>query len=183
MDRKHKILSNETVFSTPWFDVKAKCYHGSQDPYYILKLLDYVSIIAITKDGQILLVEQYRPVVEDNTLELPSGHVEEGESPEEAACRELLEETGYKANKVRLLGTLIPDTGRLGNKMWCYFAPDVVKVYDCPTEADIKLVKCSIKTLMLWIKQGKINHALNIATVHMGIDQEEFARYLSNDKI
>jgi ADP-ribose pyrophosphatase len=141
MVRENRIVSNETVFSTPWFDVKAKCYHGSQDPYYVLKLLDYVSILAITNDGQILLVEQYRPVVEGNTLELPSGHVEEGESPEEAAHRELLEETGYKANEVKLLGTLIPDTGRLGNKMWCYFAPNVVKVNDCSTEENIKLVK------------------------------------------
>ena len=87
-----------------------------------LQTKDYVSVVAVTEDGRLLLVRQFRPAVGRMTLELPSGHVEPGETPEQAARKELLEETGYLADTFTLLGNLSPDTGRLGNRMWCFFA-------------------------------------------------------------
>jgi 8-oxo-dGTP pyrophosphatase MutT (NUDIX family) len=58
----------------------------------------------------------------ETTLELPSGHVEPTQTPEEAARTELLEETGHEAERFELVGDFSPDTGRLGNRMWCFFA-------------------------------------------------------------
>ena len=66
-------------------------------PFYMLELPDYVSVIALTPARELLLVRQHRPVVGRETLELPSGHVDPGERPEDAARRELLEETGFDA--------------------------------------------------------------------------------------
>src|SRR5439155_1518885 len=66
-----------------------------------------------------------RPVMGHVVVELPSGHVDPGETPEQAARRELKEETGMIATEMELLGVLAPDVGRLTNRMWCYFAPDV----------------------------------------------------------
>ena len=167
-----KIIKRETVFSTPWFNIEAKTINGSESPYYALTLLDYVSILAITNEGQVLLVRQYRPVVEVETLELPSGHVGKGETPEEAARRELMEETGYEAHDIELLGTLIPDTGRLGNKLWCFFASSVTERRDLAVEEGIELTKCTISELMNLIKEGKFNHALNIAVLALAVQRK-----------
>ena len=112
------------VFETKWFTVVEEP-QASGDPFYMLELPDYVSVIALTPARELLFVRQHRPVVGRETLELPSGHVDPGERPEDAARRELLEETGFDAPKLELLGTLVPDVGRLANRMWCYFAADV----------------------------------------------------------
>jgi len=110
-------------------------------------------------------VRQFRPVVEEITLELPSGCVDEGETPEITARRELLEETGYEVQEIELLGVMNPDVGRLGNKLWCYFSPNVKQIYPKPQEIDITLVRCSTSELSKLIQDGKLNHALNIAVI------------------
>src|SRR5262245_6274253 len=115
-------MERHVVYTTPWFDLVAKSTDGGSSPHYSIATKDYVSIVALTADGRLLLVRQYRPAVEQVTLELPCGHVEPGETPEEAARKELLEETGYVADQFELLGEFSPDTGRLSNRLWCFFA-------------------------------------------------------------
>ena len=164
-----KIIKSATVFSTPWFNIEEKTINGLESPYFALTLLDYVSILALTNENQVLLVRQFRPAVEEDTLELPSGHVEEGETPEEAARRELLEETGYEAKRLKLLGILNPDVGRLSNKLWCFFAPSVSKRKDVAVEDGIELCWSSIDQLMNLIHEGNFNHALNIAVLFLAM--------------
>ena len=110
--------SRQEVYSTKWFRLVA-APQPDGEPYYMLELPDYVSVVALTPARELVMVRQYRPVVLRHTLELPSGHVERNEGPEEAARRELLEETGFEAGRLDLLGTLVPDVGRLANRMWC----------------------------------------------------------------
>jgi ADP-ribose pyrophosphatase len=117
-------MHERVEFSTPWFEIVAKQFENDDAPHYSLRTKDYVSVVALTSDDRLVLVRQFRPAVGRMTLELPSGHVEEGETPEHAARRELLEETGHEAENFQLLGNLSPDTGRLANRMWCFFAPD-----------------------------------------------------------
>ncbi len=78
--------------------------------------------VAITPQNQILLVRQFRVAAAGVTLELPAGHVDPGETPEQAARRELLEETGYEAPTFELLGALSPSVARFTNRMWCFLA-------------------------------------------------------------
>ena len=115
-------MDDKVVFSVPWFDILERPVEGSPSPYYVLQTSDYVSVLAATKEGSLLLVRQYRPAVGEETLELPSGHVENGELPEAAARRELRKKRATRPQSFELLGTLAPDTGRLGNKLWCYYA-------------------------------------------------------------
>lgn len=123
-------MDDQVVYSTPWFDLVAKYSRVDRDPHYLIRTSDYVVIVAMTINNEFILVRQYRPVVGAVTLELPAGHVDPGESPEQAARKELLEETGHVAGACELLGDLSPDPGRLGNRLWCFFAPDATPTRD-----------------------------------------------------
>lgn len=112
----------ETVFATPWFQVLAERASDGGQPHYVIQGIDFVVIVAITPKRQILLVHQYRVAVAAVTLELPAGHIDPGETPEESARRELLEETGYAAETFELLAPLSPSVARFTNRMWCFLA-------------------------------------------------------------
>lgn len=121
------ITSKQSVFKTRWFDLVAKTVEPAAPPHYALETLDFVSTLAVTESGDYVLVRQFRPAVENVTLELPSGHREPEQTPEEAARTELLEETGFVADRLVSVGMIHPDTGRMGNRMWCFFAPAVLR--------------------------------------------------------
>ncbi len=156
--------SSKVVFSTSWFDVIAKSVGSDPEPFYHLEMPDYVSVVATTPTGEILLVRQYRPAADKYTIELPSGHVEAGESPEVAARRELLEETGYRAGSIEFLGCLVPDTGRLGNRLWAYAAVDAERVSEV-REKGLALVSCTPNELKMHIAESRFDHALHIAVL------------------
>lgn len=118
---RHPTPTQETVFTTKWFSIAAKTPKGGGDPHYVLQTNDFVAMVAVDLKGRLLLVRQFRAAAEQVTLELPSGHVEEGETPEEAARKELLEETGHVADEFELVGKLSPCIGRYQNRAWCYF--------------------------------------------------------------
>lgn len=114
--------SKKIVLATNWFEIEEKRLALHPAPYFVLNCADYASIVALTDDDQLVLVRQFRPAIEEYTLELPSGHVEPGETAFSAVVRELSEETGYVADSIEEMGVLRPDTGRLSNRLHCFFA-------------------------------------------------------------
>ena len=170
------ITQRSTVYETNWFSLVAKTVNGEQHPFYSLETLDYVTVLAVTQQQHVLLVRQYRPAVERYTLELPSGHVDPGETPEDSARRELLEETGYQADTVEHLGTLIPDSGQLANRLWCYFAGNVQRVTPAPElEAGITLITCTLAELESYIAHSQFDHALHLAVILLALSQRKLA--------
>ena len=120
-----KTPPGEIVFHTPWFQVLSRKIAGDSQPHYCIQTSDFVVIVALDVQDRLLLVRQFRAAANQITLELPAGHIEPGETPEEAARKELCEETGYEAEKLELLGKHSPSTARFTNLMWIYFAPNV----------------------------------------------------------
>lgn len=116
--------TDQVVFSTKWFQILTRPIPGSKDPHYVFAMTDFVTVVALTTDRKLILVRQYRPAAGRMTLELPSGHVEKGETPEIAARKELLEETGFIADKFEFLSVISPAIGRFSNLMHCFFAAD-----------------------------------------------------------
>jgi len=159
-----KPLRTETAFHTPWFELVAKTMREGEPPFYSLKLPDYAAIVALTDERKVLTVRQYRPALERYTLELPSGLVDAGEQTAESAARELLEETGYRAASVELLGPLFPDNGRLGNRIWNCFAEGVVKAGVEP-EAGIEVQAYDIAELLQMTAEGTFDHSLHVAAL------------------
>ncbi|HEX3879941.1 MAG TPA: NUDIX hydrolase [Bryobacteraceae bacterium] len=158
-----KPIRSESVFSTPWFDVVAKTMRDGELPYYSLRMPDYTAVLALTAEGRVVAVRQYRPALETYTLELPSGLVDPGESPAGAARRELFEETGYRASELQLIGEMSTDVGRLSNRIWSYFACGVRKDEAAQPEAGIEAVTLSIEELREMLIGGQFNHALHVA--------------------
>lgn len=131
---------DKRVFETRWFTVLSREVPGSQHPHYVVDSPDFVSIIALDDVGRLLLVRQFRQGVQAVTLELPSGHVEPGETPEETARKELLEETGYVAEKFELIADLSPSTARFNNRIWCFLARNARPQPQAEIEKGLELV-------------------------------------------
>jgi 8-oxo-dGTP pyrophosphatase MutT (NUDIX family) len=162
------MVERSIVFDTPWCRlVEQKLSDGN--PYYMLDVPDYVTVIARTAERNIVLVQQHRPVVGRDSVEFPSGHVDPGESPEAAGRRELLEETGMVARSMELLGVVVPDIGRLTNRMWCYFASDVTPATPHEAEAGITVLLATEHDTLAMATDGRIEHALNIAALFLAL--------------
>jgi ADP-ribose pyrophosphatase len=129
-------------------------------------MTDYVTVVAVSTARELVLVRQFRPAVERFTLELPSGHVDPGERPEESAQRELREETGFAGGHLELTGVLAPDTGRLGNRLWCFLATDVGRAPGVTaTESGIDCICEPVTGIPALIANSRLDHALNIAAL------------------
>lgn len=178
-----EIINKKTAFHTPWFDLISKTVHDPNDAnsideeYYSISAKDYVTIVALTTNNELIIVKQFRPAVEDYTLELPAGYVEDNETPLEASKRELYEETGYICNNVELLGDLHPDTGRLANRQWCFFAKNVSlnKAGMENAEKGITRLLIPMDELKNYILSSKFNHALHLAAIHLALINNKIA--------
>ena len=130
--RKWKVLSTEYLIRRPWLTARRDVVQlpdGRVNPeYYILEYPDWVNVIAITKDGQVVLERQYRHGLGKTCYELPCGVIEAGETPLEAAKRELLEETGYAGGTWKHWMTLSPNPSTSTNLTHSFLAIGVEKV-------------------------------------------------------
>lgn len=162
-------LKTEVAFSTPWFDLLAKTMKPGEAPYYSLRLPDYTAVVAVTEERRVLAVRQYRPAVERYTIELPAGLVDPGETPAEAARRELLEETGYQVGGLEVLGPMSPDTGRLENRIWTCVATGVRPVEGRVPESEIEVLSYSPRELARAMAEGEFDHALHLAVLMLAV--------------
>jgi 8-oxo-dGTP pyrophosphatase MutT (NUDIX family) len=106
-------------------------------PYHVIEIADWVNVVALSHSGHIILVEQYRHAVQRTMLEIPAGHVDPRETPEAAARRELIEETGYGGGTWHRLGSLHPAASRFTNRVHSFLAIGVTRQAEpAPEEAE-----------------------------------------------
>lgn len=98
-----KVLSSEYLFRRPWLTARRDVCQlpdgRINDEYYVLEYPTWINVVAVTRDGEMVLVRQYRHGLGRTCFEIVAGCVEEGEDPMDAAKRELLEETGYSGGE------------------------------------------------------------------------------------
>jgi ADP-ribose pyrophosphatase len=125
MDEPH-VVGRNTVFETPWIRLvdRSVLYPGemASRSFCIVENPDFVTVLPITREGEIVLVHQWRPGVERTLAEFVGGGIDGDESPLAAAHRELLEETGLRTEKMIYLGAAAPDPTRLSSQAHLFVA-------------------------------------------------------------
>lgn len=120
---EEKPLTEETAWTGRIFSVSrlhVELPDGREAVRDVVRHPGAVAVVALTDDGRICLVRQYRTAIDRVTVEIPAGKLDPGEDPLECAHRELLEETGYKAQKMAYLTTIATSAG---------FADEVIHLY------------------------------------------------------
>ena len=137
--------------------------------FYILESTEWVNIIPLTPDNEVVMVKQYRHGIRAATLELPGGLVDPGNTPEQAAVRELLEETGYRPEEVQLLGSYHPQPAIMNNRCYSYLTRGVHPEQDQLLDQgeDIEVVLVPLKEIPEKIRTGEITHALVITAFYL----------------
>ncbi|MDO5707766.1 MAG: NUDIX hydrolase [Andreesenia angusta] len=125
---REKVMSSEIKYRGKILNLRIdeiETKNGKKSKREIIEHKDAVAILAINEEEEIILVRQYRIAVDDAILELPAGLIEDGESEEAAARRELREETGYTANRMEKMHTFYSSAGFSNEKIHIFFASDL----------------------------------------------------------
>jgi 8-oxo-dGTP pyrophosphatase MutT (NUDIX family) len=158
----------ETSYFRPRFRIdKCELGNGNILDATILEFRSWANIVALTTNGEVVLVKQYRHGICDVLLEFPGGVVEDGEDPVEGARRELLEETGYTASRWIQVGQIYPNPAFQTNTLYCYLALDAEKVGRQNLDAgeDIEVCLVQLDELVGLAKGGEFPHALMAAVL------------------
>jgi ADP-ribose pyrophosphatase len=135
---------------------------GSEHPRVVIEAPDWVNVIPITEDNRVVMIRQFRFGIGANTLEIPGGIVDPGESPALAAARELGEETGYQGDPLIHLATIHPNPAYQTNRCHSFLAPRCRKTHEGRRDAgeDIAVELYALFEIPVLILSGEITHSL-----------------------
>ncbi len=141
---------------------------GGQSVREVVEHAPAVVIVPVDSDGDVLLVRQYRYAAGQTLLEVPAGIVEEGESPDACAQRELAEEVGFASRNLRALGGFWASPGFCDEFMYVYLAKDLVPYsLEADEDEDIQVEKLPFSRIQQYIRLGEIQDAKSIAALLM----------------
>lgn len=164
----YDVVQKYNIFSIGRLVVRAR-EPDKTHTYHIIERPDSVQVVAVTADGQLLLVEQERQASRQLSLEFVAGLIDKGETPAQTAARELEEETGYRAAELHELGWYYTDPAVLTNRVTVFLAEGCVstgrKQPDEGEEVHTRLLEPSEMDAM--IADGRITHALCISAWHL----------------
>jgi ADP-ribose pyrophosphatase len=164
-----KTLSSEYIYKSNWLTArKDTCETPSGkivDSYYVLEYNDWVNCVAVTADGRIVMVRQFRQGIGKTVLEIPGGTMDDTDpNPEFAMRRELLEETGYDFEKLIPLGAVAPNPASSNNLTHMFLATGGRKVQDQDLDEneEIEVVLMDLEDVEVLLKENKILQSLHV---------------------
>jgi 8-oxo-dGTP pyrophosphatase MutT (NUDIX family) len=137
----------------------------------IFEFRSWANVMALTRDGQVVLVRQYRHGVQEVLYEFPGGVVEDGEQPIDGVRRELLEETGYTAAEFIQVGRLYPNPAIQTNSIYFFLALDAEEVggQHLDEAEDIEVHLVPLDELIAMSRRGEFLHALQVAGLYQAL--------------
>ncbi|MCZ4245429.1 NUDIX hydrolase [Pedobacter punctiformis] len=146
-----------------------------KDDYYVLEYPNWVNAIALTEEGKMILVRQYRHAADIISLEIPGGVIDGDESPEFAIKRELQEETGYSFKTCKQIAELYPNPATSTNKTFTYFLTGGEKTHDQHLDEHeiLNVEEYTVEEVKQLLKDNKIAQALHVAGLYYGLAELE----------
>jgi ADP-ribose pyrophosphatase len=172
---KWKTLSsayiNKHIFFTARRDVCQRNDGIIIDPYYVVELPTSATAVAITEEGKIILVKQYRHPIDEVILETPGGFIDEGEDFVTGMKRELLEETGYTFTSIESLGRVAANPGLLNNFTELYLATGGKKVsgQHLDHNEEIEIVLVTMEELIDLLMTQQIKQSLHVNCIFLAL--------------
>lgn len=172
MSRAWQQSSEEILLKTRVFTVRSLRRQSPRDgethEFWVIDAPDWVNIVALTPNNHLILIDQWRHGSESVTVEIPGGMIDPGETPLQAARRELLEETGFAADDWQQIGVVWPNPAIQSNRCTTFLARDCRLVaetrFDTTEECVLRLIPGA--TASQWIRDGRIDHAIVIAALN-----------------
>jgi 8-oxo-dGTP pyrophosphatase MutT (NUDIX family) len=176
--REWKLLSSKQLLKDKWVDVRSETWEKPDgtivEPFYKYGFPDYATALAITKDGKVILERVFRQGVELTCIELPGGGVDPNDaSNTDAMARELLEETGYRFEKIEWLGRISPNPTTNNNFMQMFLATggefDPNQPLDM--EEDVEVLLVSMDELLELIQEQQFIQSMQLSTLFFALQK------------
>jgi ADP-ribose pyrophosphatase len=177
-DLKWKILKSEYLFKDLWFTVRNDTCEAPDgkiiSPYYVYEFPTWVSAVALTEDGRVILERQYRHGLGLTNYEIPGGCVDDTDKNyEEAIARELLEETGYTFTHYEYLGKTCANPSTNNNWMHIYLATGgkKVKEQELDHNEDIEIRLATLDELKQMLRDNEIVQSMHVTAIFYALSK------------
>lgn len=181
-----RILRSKKVYSNEYIQLFEDLLNINEtNKVYIRgKRKNYSTVVPFLSEREVLVIRSYRHLVDSIQFEIPSGYIEEGESPIDAAQREFNEETGYVTNNMVFVGEYTLDYSMFEQKGFIYAAYDLVKKnkQNLGLMESIKIESLTIEELKNMLFKGQILNAASIVALYKSFDfHEKYIKEKEND--
>jgi len=164
-----KLISSEIKYENPWISVREDKVirpDGQDGIFGVVTTLPGSTVLPIDNEGNIYLKKEYRYGANTETIEVPAGKIDSSETPEQAALRELNEETGLIATEIIPLGHIDPLTTIISTCEHLFLARNLSQGTPHPDPGEIiEVIKVPFETAVKWIMENKITDACSIAAI------------------
>jgi ADP-ribose pyrophosphatase len=177
-DLSWKTLSSEYIFKETWFTIRKDTCETTDgkiiSPYYVYEFPTWVTAVALTEDGKIIVERQYRHALNETHYEIPGGCVDDTDATLEAAIeRELLEETGYRFSKFEYLGKTSSNPSTNNNWMHIFLATGgkFAQQQQLDHNEDIEVYLFSIEEVKQLLKENKIVQSMHVTALFYALEK------------
>jgi 8-oxo-dGTP pyrophosphatase MutT (NUDIX family) len=172
-----QLLARTPVFSLRRDRRERSLPGGARDchDFFILETVDWVNVVPLTSEREIVFIEIHRHGIDGPSLEIPGGMIDaDDRDPAAAGAREMLEETGYHSDRIVPLGVVHPNPAIQGNRCFTYLAEDarLVSAPRLDETEEIRVVRHPVSEVPRLLADGKITHALVVAALSWFFQRE-----------
>ena len=184
-DMKWKTISSKKLFSETWMNIRVDTCERPDGtlvtPYYVYDFPEWVTAVAITKEGEVILERQYRHALGQTDLELPGGCVDKTDASFEAAiARELLEETGYRFDTFEFLGNTSSNPSTNSNLMHMFLATggELVQKQELDAGEDIEVLLVSMESFLQLVRDKKFIQSMHMVAIYLALEKLGKLRFI-----